>query len=131
MLIWGRIAGCDIVTRSAFSGKWKLVLRSLRLLVTNEREAPLQFSGEVGVFRGNMDRLPRFLTQPTVQFIGRTGDELTLAMYGHSFRSPSFDYRHRLSQEFRDLFPALQSFRLLPTLRLLAALLGFGHSHPI
>jgi hypothetical protein len=25
MLIWGSIAGCDIVTRSGFSGKWNLV----------------------------------------------------------------------------------------------------------
>src|SRR5947209_4555736 len=25
ILIWGSITGCDIVTRSGFSGKWKLV----------------------------------------------------------------------------------------------------------
>src|ERR1700732_2003652 len=49
-------------------------------------------------------------------------------MYGHCVRRPSFDYRHGLSQELRDLFPALQRFGLLLTLGLLAALLEFPHS---
>jgi len=50
----------------------------LDLLVANERQSPLEFSDKVGAFSGDMHRLARLFSKPSVQLRGRRFDIATL-----------------------------------------------------
>jgi hypothetical protein len=106
----------------------KLSLRRLRLrrgflwfLTANERQAALQLCREVGACSGDMYRLARLFTKPSVQLIGSGSNEAALAAKRHSFRCPALHYGSRLAEECSDLLPALERGRWL-SLRLLAGL---------
>lgn len=82
------------------------------LLIANERQSTLQFSRKVGAFSGYVNGFARLLPQPSIQFLWRGRHESSLSMYRHPLCCPTLDDWGGMSQEGRDLLPALQGFGL-------------------
>ena len=80
-----------------------------RRVPPDKRKPAFQFGSEISRFGGDLDRLSSgFPSQPVIQIVGQSKNAPTLVGNGHSRLGPPLGYRDWLTQELRDLLPAIQ-----------------------
>src|ERR1044071_6242149 len=80
------------------------------LLLTKEGKTAFQFSSEISVRRGDVQRFTAcFSSEPLVQVVWRGGHVAALTRDGHCISPrPSLGHVHRLTEKAGYLFPAFQ-----------------------